>query len=82
MLCCSYTLAGLLELADISMPEDFEEEEWEVVITGLQNRSHKVYIQHTVSECHTSMPWPLFLFTIVPAVILYWILIVVMCPAH
>lgn len=47
MLCCSYTLAGLLELADISMPEDFEEEEWEVVITGLQNRSHKVSMQHS-----------------------------------
>ncbi|KAL3149615.1 hypothetical protein ABBQ32_002384 [Trebouxia sp. C0010 RCD-2024] len=38
----SYTLAGLLELADISLPEDFEQEEREVPISGLQNRSHKV----------------------------------------
>ncbi len=38
----SYTLAGLLELADISLPEDFGEEEMEVAITGLQNRPKKV----------------------------------------
>ena len=39
---CSYTLAGLLELADISLPEDFGNEEREVAITGLQNKAHKV----------------------------------------
>ena len=27
MVFCSYTLAGLLELADISLPEDFGDEE-------------------------------------------------------
>ena len=41
-LLCSYTLAGLLELADISLPEGFGEDEMQVAITGLQNRSHKV----------------------------------------
>lgn len=45
ILCCSHTLAGLLELADISLPEDFEAEEQEVVISGLQNRPHKVSMQ-------------------------------------
>lgn len=55
MLRCSYTLAAFLELADISMPEDFDEEEWEVVITGLQNRSHKVYVQHV---CEMSVAHP------------------------
>lgn len=38
----SYTLASLLELADISLPEDFGEDELEVAITGLQNRPQKV----------------------------------------
>ena len=45
MVFCSYTLAGLLELADISLPEDFGDEEREVAISGLQNRSHKVHIE-------------------------------------
>ncbi len=38
----SYTLASLLELADISLPEDFGEDELEVAVTGLQNRPQKV----------------------------------------
>ena len=38
----SYTLASLLELADISLPEDFSEDELEVAVTGLQNKPQKV----------------------------------------
>ena len=55
-LCCSYTLAGLLELADISLPEDFEEEEREVAISGLQNKSHKVQQTQHAAACRVRAP--------------------------
>lgn len=41
--CCSYALGELMDKAGIGLPEDFEQEDRDIRITGLQNNYEKVY---------------------------------------
>ena len=50
----SYTLESLFTKADIELPDDFDEEQRQVLITGLQNNYAKVMQLSTSTATHGS----------------------------